>query len=399
MYIICCFAMEINSAQVVITITMTIKLYKKTFLMCLCFIFTIVFLAPAEANDLTINARAAILMDAETGQVYYAKDANKRRSPASLTKLMTAILAVENGDLNDVVEVGTKAASVSVGSTIGLRKGDRINLENLLKAALIASANDSTVAIAEHVGGNHDNFVYQMNRKTVLLGAVDTRFANTNGYYDPKHYSTAYDLGLITRYALQKPKINDLVCTQETEIKWLYPAKEKEVKNTNRLLSRDEVEGIDGVKTGSTARAGNCLIASATRGDKRLIAVVLHAGNRYQEAKKLLEYGFNEVQPVVIFPAGKKMAEIKVKNGMESTIPVTVIEPVRVNIAKEQSKNIKLQISLLDDNPTAPIREGQLLGHASFTINGYRLIKVPLVAAREVPPKPLFARFMYWLSD
>lgn len=352
---------------------------------------------PAGADTPNINARAAILMDANTGQVYYAKDAGKSREPASLTKLMTAILAVESGKLDEVVEVSQRAASVSVGSTIGLNKGDRITLENLLKAALITSANDATVAIAEHIAGNHDSFVYQMNRKAVLLGARDTKFVNTNGYHDPQHYSTAYDLALITRYALQKPYINELVCTNETVIRWALPEKEKEVHNTNRLLRTGEVEGIDGVKTGSTARAGNCLIASATRGDKRLIAVVLHAGNRYREAAKLLDYGFSEVQPITIFPAGKVMADMRVKDGVYNTVPLTVADPVRVNLAKDQLQSIKLNI-LMDDEVAAPVREGQLLGYAVFTIDGYRVTKVPLVAAREVPSASLFARIMYWFS-
>ncbi len=379
---------------------LTINLLKNcmaTACFLICCNFTALSAAYAKDEPLNINARAAILMDAATGQVYYAKDAELRRSPASLTKLMTAILAVENGKMDDMVTVTERAASVSVGSTIGLNKGDRITLENLLKAALITSANDSTVAIAEHVGGNHDSFIYQMNRKAVILGAADTRFTNTNGYYEPQHYTTAYDLCLITRYALQKPYINKLVATRETVIRWVEPEKEKEVHNTNRLLRANEFQGIDGVKTGSTARAGNCLIASATRRDKRLIAVVLHAGNRYREAAKLLDYGFSEVRPVTIFPAGKEMVEIQVKDGIFATLPLTVAEPVRVEIARDQQLNIKLNLSL-NSNTVAPVREGQRLGHAVFTIDGYQLIKVPLVAAREVPPVALLDRMLYWFS-
>jgi len=379
-------------------------LTKKILKICLALVYFMLFYSyiavpavPAEANQLNINARAAILMDAETGQVYFAKDADKSRSPASLTKLMTAILALENGKLDDVVTVTERAASVYVGSTIGLQKGNRMTLENLLKAALVTSANDSTVAIAEHVGGSHESFVYQMNRKAILLGAKDTRFANTNGYFDPHHYSTAYDLGLITRYALQKPYINKLVSTRETLVSWVEPKKEREVNNTNRLLREDEVEGIDGVKTGSTARAGNCLIASATRGDKRLIAVVLHAGNRYREAAKLLEYGFSEVHPVTICPAGREMAKIRVKGGVHETVPLTVAEPVRVEMARDQQLNIKLNTSMYGE-PAAPVREGQVLGHAVFTIDRYQMIKVPLVAVRDEPPVSLLDRMMYWFS-
>ncbi len=351
------------------------------------------------AGEFSVNARAAILIDASTGQVYWAHNANQRRSPASLTKLMTAVIAVENADLEEVVEVSERASSVSVGSIIDLREGERITLGNLLKAALIASANDSTVAIAEHVGGSHDAFIYQMNRKAFLLEARETRFANTNGYYDPKHYTTAYDLGLITRYALQNKRINDLVCTEKAVVSWvLPPGRETEITNTNRLLGSGEVPGIDGVKTGSTPRAGKCLIASATRGDKRLIAVVLHAnGDRYREAAKLLEYGFNEVRPVVIFPAGGELARVRVEDGTQSVVPVTVADPVRVNIARDQLKNISLKLEM-DKSIKAPVREGQMLGYAEFSVNGYRLLKAPLVAVHEVHPRAPLKRFIYWMS-
>jgi len=352
----------------------------------------------ARAEEMHVDAHAAILMDAETGQVYFAYNADRRNLPASLTKLMTAIIAVENSKPGEVAVVSKKAANVSMGSTIHLDEGDRITMGNLLKAALITSANDSTVAIAEHVAGSEEAFIYQMNRKAFTIGALGTRYANTNGYYDPGHYTTAYDLGLIARYALEKPRINSLVRVKGTTVKWINPPeREKEITNTNRLLRNDQMPGADGVKTGSTPRAGNCLIASATRGDRRLIAVVLHAKDRYEETVKMLEYGFNEVRPVVIFPAGGEMARVKVKEGIESSVTATVADPVRVNIARDQCQNIQLKVKL-DENLKAPVREGQLVGHAEFTVQGYPLTKVPLVAVKEVQPENLFARLMFLLS-
>ncbi len=353
----------------------------------------------ARADEMRVDAYAALLMDARTGQVYYAYNADRRNLPASLTKLMTAIIAVENSKPGEVAVVSKKAANISMGSTIRLDEGDRITMGNLMKAALITSANDSTVAIAEHVAGSEEAFLYLMNRKAFAIGARDTRYANTNGYYDPGHYTTAYDLGLIARYALENPRINSLVRIKGTTVKWINPPeREKEIANTNRLL-RDEqlMPGADGVKTGSTPRAGNCLIASATRGDRRLISVVLHAKDRYEESIKLLEYGFNEVRPMVIFPAGGEMARVKVREGMESFVTATVADPVRVNIARDQFQNIQLKVKL-DENLKAPVREGQLVGHAEFTVQGYPLTKVPLVAVKEVQPENLFGRLMFWLS-
>jgi len=348
-----------------------------------------------KAAELRVEAKAAILMDAQTGQVYYAHNAEQRNLPASLTKLMTAILAAENAKPGEVAVVSKKAAKVTIGSTINLDQGDRITMGNLLKAALITSANDSTVAIAEQVAGSEEAFLYEMNRKAFLIGALNTRYANTNGYYDPRHYTTAYDLAVIARYALANPRINSLVRMKGTTVRWINPAeREKKITNTNRLLKDEQTPGVDGVKTGSTPRAGDCLIASATRGERRLIAVVLHAKDRYETAAKMLEYGFNQVGPVVIFPAGGEMGRVQVNDGTAAFVTATVAEPVLVNIARDQLQDIKLRTTLGDNLP-APVRKGQMLGQADFTVQGYPLAKVPLVAAADVPPQNLLARLLF----
>ncbi|WP_242868902.1 D-alanyl-D-alanine carboxypeptidase family protein [Desulfotomaculum copahuensis] len=331
-----------------------------------------------------ITADAAVLMDAGTGRVYFAKKPYKRRAPASLTKIMTAVVALEYGRLDAVANVSRNAAYTETGSIIDLRAGEKITLENLLQAALIMSANDSTVAIAELVGGMESRFIQMMNAKALLLGALHTRFANTNGYSDPGHYSTARDLALITRYALQNPVFNRLVGTREATVCFYGSKRREKIANTNRLLRNNSYPGIDGVKTGSTPLAGNCLIASATRDGRRLIAVVLHSADRYRDAVALLEYGFTGVKPVTLCRRGEPLASQKVHDGLEAQVPLVCDRTVTVDLAAEQTGMISREIKL-GPVPEAPVRTGQKTGEVVFRLAGEELVRVELVAQKDVP--------------
>ncbi|HHW42446.1 D-alanyl-D-alanine carboxypeptidase [Desulfofundulus thermobenzoicus] len=358
----------------------------------LCLFLFLIFPAAAGANPPGVTADAAVLMDARTGQIFYDKRGSQRREPASLTKIMTAIIALEYGRLDDVVTVSRNAASVSMGSVLDLRAGEKITLENLLKAALIISANDSTVAIAEHVGGSEKRFISMMNHKAVVLGALNTRYANTNGYHHPRHYTTARDLALITRYALQNPVFNRLVATREDTIVFCDSKRKEPVANTNRLLRHNGYPGIDGVKTGSTPRAGNCLVASATRGDRRLIAVVLHSQNRYRDAAALLDYGFTEVQQVALGRPGEEVARVKVTGGQVESLPAVTAGTVQVEAVRDQLRRVEREIKLLSP-VQAPVRAGQKVGEAVYRLDGRELGRLDLVAARDVPRHTWFYRF------
>ncbi|MDQ0286034.1 D-alanyl-D-alanine carboxypeptidase (penicillin-binding protein 5/6) [Desulfofundulus luciae] len=350
------------------------------------------FPAPAGAVPPSVTADAAVLMDTRTGRIFYDKNGLQRREPASLTKIMTAIIALEYGRLNDVVTVSRNAAAVGTGSVLDLRAGEKITLENLLKAALIMSANDSTVAIAEHVAGSEEDFIRMMNAKALVLGALHTRFANTNGYHDPQHYSCARDLAVITRYALQNPLFNRMVRTRETTVSFCDSNRKETIFNTNRLLREGSYPGIDGVKTGSTPRAGNCLIASATRGDRRFIAVVLHSANRYRDAVTLLEYGFNEVARVTLAAGGEEVARLPVASGLAGTVPVVVAAPVEVDLARDQLSRVQREVKMVP-SLTAPVRAGQRVGEVVFRLKDEELARSTLVTARDVPKKGLFARW------
>jgi D-alanyl-D-alanine carboxypeptidase (penicillin-binding protein 5/6) len=352
---------------------------------------------PSHAAPPQVSADAAILFDAGTGQVLHEKKADKRRAPASLTKIMTAIIALEYGNLEDVVNISGRAAAVGVGSTVDLRRGEQITLENLLKGALITSANDTTVAIAEHVAGSHEGFLRLMNHKALALGAAGTRYANTNGYSHPNHYTTARDLALITRYALNNPRFNRFVSTREDTVHWITGDRKLEIKNTNRLL-RDEVyPDIDGVKTGSAIKAGKCLIASATRDHRRLVAVVLHCRNRYQDAVALLDYGFDQVVPRIICRAGAKVAVQPVRGGEKPCVDAVVREEVRVYLDEENVTKVLQKITLYPA-PEAPVKKGQVIGEVQYLLNGQKLGSSELVAAEEILPGSAAGRIWYKLT-
>ncbi|EGO64796.1 D-alanyl-D-alanine carboxypeptidase family protein [Acetonema longum] len=244
----------------------------------------------AQAVPPEIGAQAAILMDARSQYIYYAKERDKRMYPASTTKIMTLLVALKRGDPNSVVTVDPKA-SASMGSCLGLQAGEQMELKELLYGMMLVSGNDAAEAVAVHVGRNRPQFIRWMNEEAARIGVNGTRFSNPHGLPDPSnHYTTAFDLALITAEALNYPDFRRIVATKERTVASLNGGL-RQVKNSNALL--DTFYGVNGVKTGYTKAAGYCLVATARRGDTELIAVILNSPNRYQDAARLLEYGFN----------------------------------------------------------------------------------------------------------
>ncbi|MFZ5898753.1 MAG: D-alanyl-D-alanine carboxypeptidase family protein [Bacillota bacterium] len=357
---------------------------------CLLILSVIAILFSADksfaAEGPYITARAAILVDVESGQVLFGKQETKRIHPASLTKVLTTIIALEDGDVNGVVKVSDRAASHACGSIIDLRKGDEITLDNLLKAAMVVSANDATIAIADHVAGDYDRFVDWMNLKAQLLGARSSRFVNTHGLTHPNHYSTAYDLAQITRYALRNPDFARLASTRETTIVWENSKRREHVQNTNRLLHSGSYNGCDGVKTGTTSAAGRCLIASATRNGRRLLAVVLHSDNRYADAARLLDYGFS-IPSVIVCRKNEEVGTIPVLQGKAAEVPLVSGGDLELLVPEGQEKGVKKVLDV-PCQLEAPVRVGQRIGKLGLSYNGQYLGSVPLFAGVEVPRKP-----------
>lgn len=250
------------------------------------------------------HAEATALIDVSSGRLLYSQKGEERMRIASLTKVMTAIVAIENGKLQDQVKVG-KNAFAKEGSSLFLKLGEEMTLENLLYGLMLRSGNDAASAIAEHVGGSEEGFVYMMNEKAALLGLSGTHFMNPHGLDHDDHYSTANDMARLTAYALKNPVFQEIVKTQvkrapNPNVDWDY-------KWTNKNKMLRFYEGADGVKTGYTKKAFRCLISSATRNGQQIAVVTLNDGDDWRDHTNLLDYGFNHFQLKPIVQKGQKI--------------------------------------------------------------------------------------------
>lgn len=355
--------------------------------------FSLANISPVQAEPPQLSARAAVLMDAHSGEILFGKEPHKRRAPASTTKIMTALLALESGDLERVVRISKHSAWTEIGSDIGLRPGDELTLNELLKAAMIVSANDAAVAIAEAIGGGEQSFAQLMNQKAVALGAYNTNFVNANGYSKANHYSTAYDLALITRAALANPEFLALVGTREAVIHWRNRPVELPVRNTNRLLWL--YPGSIGVKTGTTVAAGECLVAAAKRDGWRLIAVVLGSRQRYEDTIRLLDYGFQNFSHLQILPH-QEYDTVPVENGREASVPLLTTGGIEFTCPRSEMANLETKI-IPSRSFQAPINLGERLAELVVMYHGQVVGRTDLVAGRAVERRSWLDRLLDWV--
>ena len=257
----------------------------------LLFLFLLSSISFSYAAPPEITADAALVMDAKSGKILYEKNGNKREYPASMTKMMTCILALEKGDPYHMVTISANAANVESTALYG---GEWIRLGDLTYQMMLISDNGAATAIAEAIGGNVNHFANMMNEKAKSIGCTGTHFVNANGMPDENHYSTAEDMAKIAQYGLKNKKFRDIVSTQAKQVHYERPGKNLYCENTNELLYT--YPGCIGVKTGYTRAAQGCLTAAATRDNKTLIVVVMHSKDfdtRFSEAAALLDYGFS----------------------------------------------------------------------------------------------------------
>jgi D-alanyl-D-alanine carboxypeptidase (penicillin-binding protein 5/6) len=334
-----------------------------------------------------IGAQAYILEDVDTGRILAQHNAHQRMFPASLTKTMTALVAIEKGDLNKVVRIGPNPPKTGE-SSVNLLEGETFTLADLVRAALIHSANDACVAIAEAVAGNVPSFVKMMNVKAEEIGAKQTHFANPHGLHDPNHYTTPYDLALIVRRAMTHSFFNEVVATKEYTLHGNYKIGPRRVMyNRNRLLFR--WPSCDGVKTGYTRQAGRCLIASATLRDAkskrpwRLLAVVMKAPNSWSDGYNLLKFhGFNQFQPVLVARADERVAQANVVGGAHSVAAVADHD-VELPLRPYEKAHVTAQPHLA--RVLAPVVQGERVGRVEYWFKDHKLGEVPLVARADVP--------------
>ncbi|MFN3285819.1 MAG: D-alanyl-D-alanine carboxypeptidase family protein [bacterium] len=344
----------------------------------------------AVPGQLASRAAAFVLVEARTGQVLAQHNARLAWPPASTTKVLTALLVAESLDPDAVVTVSRRAASLRQGAGVGLRAGERRSVRDLFYAMLLASANDAAVALAEAAAGSLEAFVQRMNRRARELGALHTHFVNPHGLYHPLHRSTAYDLAVLARAALQNPRVAEAVATPE----YLYPgeAGPRRLVNRNRLLFT--YPGANGVKTGWIAESGPCLVASARRGDRTLIAVVLNSPRVFEDASQLLDFGFDAYELRVLARPQQPVAETGLPGGR--TLQATVAGELVWSVAR--GSRVQLQ-PRWEAGLQPPVRAGQPVGRVDVVVDGQVQVRVPLVALNSVEIRPSAGGVLRWLWE
>ncbi|MDD3023229.1 MAG: D-alanyl-D-alanine carboxypeptidase, partial [Syntrophomonadaceae bacterium] len=337
---------------------------------------------PVAAEGPYVGSKYYCLMDAETGQVIISKNMEEIRQVASTTKMLTAILTMEYADLNEIAEV-SQYADHTPEFTIGLRAGQKVAVGELLKVSLIRSSNDAAVVLAEHVAGNEELFAHLMSKKAFASGAMVTHFRNASGLPDNEHYSTAYDLAQIGRYALSDPTIKKLVATRQSEFKHPGYLKPLTINNTNGLLG--SYPGADGIKTGTANAAGKCLVASASRQGRQLIAVVLKSPDRNGDCIRLLDYGFKQSTLSKVVDHSLAFKNISISNGEESGVDVYPAEDLELWISDkgpDVEKRVKMDYEL-----AAPVSKGQKVGIMEVYCDGKKVRSIDLICGQKIDKK------------
>jgi len=348
-------------------------------LLTMIMIFTISF---AEVNMPKIDTLAAIAIEPNSGRILYEKNGFSKRPMASTTKIMTIILAIEKGNLDDIVTVSKRAAQIG-GSSVDLKNNDKIKLSELLYGLMLNSGNDAGIAVAEHIGGSVENFASMMNDKALEIGAYNTSFTSPHGLDNPEHYSTAYDMAIITTYALKNPIISKIVKTIEYNMKFVN-GKTKQLRNTNPLLTA--YEGTTGVKTGYTGMAGKCLVSSVKRNGMEVIVVTLGSQSsqiRIKDSISILNYCFNNYQLMDLRELYKEKIEIDLLKGEKEKINGRYKEKFIVPVQKKEVKEVKI-IKKIAENLYAPIKKDETLGEIEFKIDDERLGEIEIVADEEI---------------
>ncbi len=357
---------------------------------CTCFFlaFILLFAVPIDVwsvSEEEITAPSAVLMEPKTGKVLYEKNPHEIRACASITKVMTLILvmeAIDSGELSltDNITASAHAASMG-GSDIWLEEGEVMSVDDLIKATVVASANDAAVALAERIAGSEDTFVDNMNAKAKILNMNDTVFKNCNGLDEEGHLTSAYDVALMSRELLKHKLIYNY-----TSI-WMDNLRDgkTQIVNTNKLLK--SYKGITGLKTGTTNDAGSCISATAQRGNLELISVVLGSKTgkeRFSDAATLLDYGFaNFTMTSPVIPENFFDSTVKVNNGMESIVNTQVRLNGNFLIPKGREKDIKSDLQL-EEEVEAPVYKDQKLGSISFSLDGDDLAQYSITALTDV---------------
>ncbi len=372
----------------------------KKFMLFLILLF--VFITPISAEDLTLNAKSSILIEASTGKILYEKNKDERYAPASMTKMMSLVIIMDNiynGNLRlDEMVKTSKNASGMGGSQIFLKEGEEMSVDDMLKGITIGSANDATVALAERIAGSEEAFVKIMNEYAKKLGLKNTHFKNCTGLDENDHYSSAYDMSVIARELVKHDKILNYSSIYETYLRsdtdnkfWLV--------NTNKLVRF--YKGVDGLKTGYTDTAGYCLTATINKDNMRVIAVVMgedSSTTRNSEVSGLLDYAYNLYKKDTYITKEEVLGNAKVEKGNVEYANIVTKDDISI-INKKEYKRGEIKFELDLKNLKAPIKKGDVVGKIKVIENGNIISEADVTVDKNIDKAGYFTMFIRNLKE
>ena len=372
----------------------------KKFMLFLILLF--VFITPISAEDLTLNAKSSILIEASTGKILYEKNKDERYAPASMTKMMSLVIIMDNiynGNLRlDEMVKTSKNASGMGGSQIFLKEGEEMSVDDMLKGITIGSANDATVALAERIAGSEEAFVKIMNEYAKKLGLKNTHFKNCTGLDENDHYSSAYDMSVIARELVKHDKILNYSSIYETYLRsdtdnkfWLV--------NTNKLVRF--YKGVDGLKTGYTDTAGYCLTATINKDNMRVIAVVMgedSSTTRNSEVSRLLDYAYNLYKKDTYITKEEVLGNAKVEKGNVEYANIVTVDDISI-INKKEYKRGEIKFELDLKYLKAPIKKGDVVGKIKVIENGNIISEADVTVDKNIDKAGYFTMFIRNLKE
>lgn len=372
----------------------------KKFMLFLILLF--VFITPISAEDLTLNAKSSILIEASTGKILYEKNKDERYAPASMTKMMSLVIIMDNiynGNLRlDEMVKTSKNASGMGGSQIFLKEGEEMSVDDMLKGITIGSANDATVALAERIAGSEEAFVKIMNEYAKKLGLKNTHFKNCTGLDENDHYSSAYDMSVIARELVKHEKILNYSSIYETYLRsdtdnkfWLV--------NTNKLVRF--YKGVDGLKTGYTDTAGYCLTATINKDNMRVIAVVMgedSSTTRNSEVSRLLDYAYNLYKKDTYITKEEVLGNAKVEKGNVEYANIVTVDDISI-INKKEYKRGEIKFELDLKYLKAPIKKGDVVGKIKVIENGNIISEADVTVDKNIDKAGYFTMFIRNLKE
>ena len=346
-------------------------------ILTLVLLFTLNIFASAE-NALEISAKSAVVISADTCEVVYSKNMNEQLPMASTTKIMSSVIALEYGAVDEMQKVTTDMITVE-GSSIGLLDGDEISLKTLIKGMLLESGNDAANAVAHIVGGNIPDFVKMMNNKAKEIGMYSTSFETPSGLDGENHYSTAFDMAVLGAYAIKNPEFRS-ICEDEGDVVYYgNPPYRRVFTNHNKLLNL--YEGAFGIKTGFTKKSGRCLVSAVCKDGKTLVAVTLNAPNDWNDHIKMYDYAFKKVNKIQLT---EDLSDIKLKivGGTKNFIDVEMLTIPQYTTVENNFEYIdKIYIKQFE---YAPVKKGDVVGKIEFYHNNIKIYDIPICASETV---------------